>query len=174
MSDTLNGAVAGRSCPCGQPTCLMRILLQTLVAAHALILRAWLQACSEERVTFCSDVTTGHARVFRCLTQNLGDSDFGSACRDAILGKLARRQQNWKLDVNLREACTQDANSACAEVDHNSDKAETMRCMMRKHDELGEDCRAEVHRSSLQLRLRLACVWDMHTMRLMQCFIAGS
>jgi hypothetical protein len=60
------------------------------------------QACAEERTAFCGEVEAGNARVFRCLVQNLGRSDFGDTCRKTILQKLSRRQENWKLDVNLR------------------------------------------------------------------------
>jgi len=76
--------------------------------------------------------------------QNLGKVDFGVNCRDEIVRKLQRRQQNWKLDVNLRNGCKADAANLCADVDHDSDHADVMRCLMKKRDELSEPCLREV------------------------------
>ena len=58
--------------------------------------------------------------------------------------KLQRRQENWKLDPNLRRACQADAAELCADVDHESDKAEMLRCLLRRHDELNDACLSEV------------------------------
>jgi golgi apparatus protein 1 len=106
------------------------------------------QTCSDERNVFCGDVATGQARVFRCLVHNLGKADFGDACKNEILSKLQRRQENWKLDISLRAACKDDAAEHCADVDHDADHAEVARCLIRKHDDLIDACLHEV-RSSL-------------------------
>lgn len=102
------------------------------------------QACATEREVFCSDMPTGQARVFRCLVHNLGKADFGKACKEQVMKKLARRQQNWKLDVTLRKACKEDAANVCEDVDHDQDHAEITRCLMKNHDSISEPCQHEV------------------------------
>jgi hypothetical protein len=124
-----------------------RFLPQALHQARQRVQGA-IQACLQERDLFCDQVPAGQARVFRCLVQSLGNPDFGSNCRTVIVQKLQRRQDNWKFDVNLRRACEVDAQKLCSDVDHDSDKAETMRCMMSKYDELDEDCLHEVRTNS--------------------------
>lgn len=102
-----------------------------------------LQVCVQERNIFCSKVSTGSARVFRCLAHNLAKVDFGEACRKEIKAKLMRRQQNWKLDVSLREQCKEDARAFCADVDHDSDKAQVTRCLVSHHGNLTQSCAHE-------------------------------
>ncbi len=50
-----------------------------------------LKACRDERSMFCTDVTPGSARVFRCLAENLGNADYGDACKYQVITKLQRR-----------------------------------------------------------------------------------
>lgn len=64
-----------------------------------------LKACKDERSLFCRRVSTGQARVFRCLVENMGSADFGDTCKMVIMTKLVRRQANWRLDPPLRRAC---------------------------------------------------------------------
>lgn len=106
--------------------------------------RAPVQVCAEERKVFCSDVSTGKARVFRCLVHNLGKADFGDTCKKEVMEKLRRRQQNWKLDVTLRTACKGDVAEVCSEVDHDLDHAEVTRCLISNHWNLTDGCRHEV------------------------------
>lgn len=106
------------------------------------------RACAEERSVFCKDVRTGGARVFRCLVSSLGKADFGDVCKSEVMRKLQRRQQNWKLDVNLRRACRDDADRICADVDHDADHAEVTRCLISKRDELADSCLREVSRAA--------------------------
>jgi hypothetical protein len=95
-------------------------------------------------------VVAGNARIFRCLVANLGEAGFGSMCRIILIQKLQRRQENWLLDFNLHAECKQDAKVLCANVDHERDTAETMRCLMEHHDELAESCLREVCRFHLK------------------------
>jgi Golgi apparatus protein 1 len=50
-----------------------------------------LKACRDERSLFCKDVQPGQARVFRCLAENLGNADYGDACKFQVVMKLQRR-----------------------------------------------------------------------------------
>jgi golgi apparatus protein 1 len=102
------------------------------------------QACANERDVFCGELQTGQARVFRCLAHNLGKADFGEACKKEVMTKLARRQQNWKLDVTLRKACKDDAEDVCSDVDHDADHAEMTRCLMKNYADISEPCQSEV------------------------------
>jgi Golgi apparatus protein 1 len=67
-----------------------------------------LQKCRDERSVFCSDVQAGGGRVFKCFAENMASADFGSGCQGAIMGKLRRREGNWRLDPPLRRACKAD------------------------------------------------------------------
>lgn len=130
------------------------------------------QVCVQERNVFCGEVATGGARVFRCLAHNLAKADFGEACRSEIKAKLMRRQQNWKLDVALRNACKVDAEQHCSDVDHGADKAETARCLISHHSNLTDSCAHEARpplltaRSNPPIRVMHAAVlilawWDI-------------
>lgn len=103
-----------------------------------------MQACAEERATFCENVQTGGARVFRCLVASLGAPDFGATCRAVIVRKLQRRQENWRLDADLAAACAGAAQTQCGEVDHEGDTAETTRCLVAHAGDLDEACHREV------------------------------
>lgn len=50
------------------------------------------QVCAPERQLYCSDVSNGNGRVFRCLAEHAGDADFGETCKAEISAKLRRRQ----------------------------------------------------------------------------------
>ena len=50
-----------------------------------------LKACKDERKLFCKGVQPGQARVFRCLAENMNDADFGTSCKNTVIGKLQRR-----------------------------------------------------------------------------------
>jgi Golgi apparatus protein 1 len=50
-----------------------------------------LKACRDERALFCKEVAPGQARVFRCLAENLGNADYGDACKYQVVMKLQRR-----------------------------------------------------------------------------------
>lgn len=113
--------------------------------------RVSLQVCVQERNIFCSEVSTGSARVFRCLAHNLAKADFGSACRNEIKAKLLRRQQNWKLDVSLRNGCKDDVAALCADVDHDADKADVARCLISYHANLTDTCAHEARPTALFL-----------------------
>ncbi len=81
------------------------LLLEELEAENVELRPSLLRTCRAERRNFCGSVAPGQARVFRCLAEKLSDPDFGEACRNEIIGKLHRRQANWKLDPTLRKAC---------------------------------------------------------------------
>jgi len=52
-------------------------------------------------------------RVGRCLAEKISDADFGESCRKEVVGKLRRRQANWKLDPPLRKACKEHVFEYC-------------------------------------------------------------
>ncbi|KAF5833726.1 hypothetical protein DUNSADRAFT_9833 [Dunaliella salina] len=49
----------------------------------------------------------------RCLAEKVSDADFGEVCRKEVVGKLQRRQANWKLDPPLRKACKEHVFTYC-------------------------------------------------------------
>ena len=115
------------------------------------------KSCKEEREIFCSTVTAGGARVFRCLADNMNDPDFGANCRKDVVAKLQRRQANWKLDPPLRKACKDSVRSLCSsEESKKSEEGSVYKCMIRQYADLGDGCQKELGRA-LHMALR---VWQ--------------
>ncbi|KAG1660746.1 hypothetical protein FOA52_010620 [Chlamydomonas sp. UWO 241] len=107
-----------------------------------------LKACRSERRLFCKAVSTGSARVFRCLAENMNDADFGSTCRYQVLYKLQRRQANWKLDPPLRKACRVDVANTCAAQDaKDAEDSSVYACMIKGYDGLSSGCQKELGRA---------------------------
>jgi hypothetical protein len=44
------------------------------------------RACTEERATFCEDLVPGNARIFRCLVNNIWETDLADVCRNVVFG----------------------------------------------------------------------------------------
>ena len=42
------------------------------------------KACAWEISTFCKDVPHGHARVVRCLEENIENTDMSKECKDEV------------------------------------------------------------------------------------------
>ncbi|KAG1656262.1 hypothetical protein FOA52_011910 [Chlamydomonas sp. UWO 241] len=107
-----------------------------------------LKSCKSERRMYCKAVSTGSARVFRCLAENINDADFGGVCRAQILSKLQRRQANWKLDPPLRKACRIDVQQSCATADaKDSEDGSVYACMIKGYDGLSSGCQKELGRA---------------------------
>lgn len=124
------------------------LLLEQQEADNLELRPSLLKACATERATFCNDVQTGQARVFRCLADNMGDPDFGDKCKTEIGIKLQRRQANWKLDPPLRKACRSDVSSWCSSEDKaGSEQGLVTKCLISHTDDLEPGCRKEVGRA---------------------------
>ncbi|KAL6765630.1 hypothetical protein V8C86DRAFT_2455912 [Haematococcus lacustris] len=67
------------------------LLLEELEAESVELQPGLMKVCKDERSMFCQSVVPGGARMFRCLAEKMGDSDFGEQCRDQVLAKLKRR-----------------------------------------------------------------------------------
>jgi len=107
-----------------------------------------LKACKDERKLFCKDVQPGQARVFRCLAENMNDADFGTPCKNIVINKLQRRQNNWKLDPPLRRACREDVADKCAAEDSkNSEDGLVYKCLVDKYEDIKEGCQKELGRA---------------------------
>ncbi|KAJ9517943.1 hypothetical protein QJQ45_004245 [Haematococcus lacustris] len=64
------------------------LLLEELEAESVELQPGLMKVCKDERSMFCQSVVPGGARMFRCLAEKMGDSDFGEQCRDQVLAKL--------------------------------------------------------------------------------------
>lgn len=101
MHECLRAHRTNLSDPCRRE----ELLLEEQEAENVELRPGLLRVCRAERRVFCGAVAPGQARVFRCLAEKIGDTDFGEACRKEVTSKLLRRQANWKLDPTLRKAC---------------------------------------------------------------------
>ena len=77
------------SCPL--PCRSEELLLEQAEAENIELRPSLMRACSDEHTMFCKDVSPGSARVFRCLAENLGNSDYGDSCKYQVITKLQRR-----------------------------------------------------------------------------------
>ncbi|KAJ9518654.1 hypothetical protein QJQ45_018663 [Haematococcus lacustris] len=107
-----------------------------------------MKVCKDERSMFCQSVVPGGARMFRCLAEKMGDSDFGEQCRDQVLAKLKRRQANWRLDPPLRKACRAAVHERCQEQDKQQQENGTVYlCLAHAYSDLDEGCQKELGRA---------------------------
>lgn len=61
--------------------------------------------CLGDSQKFCKEVEPGHMRMQECLEDNMDDSNFSSECKEELTNVIAKRMNNFQLDVALREAC---------------------------------------------------------------------
>eukprot|EP00201_Polytomella_parva_P015143 CAMPEP_0175066598 /NCGR_PEP_ID=MMETSP0052_2-20121109/16604_1 /TAXON_ID=51329 ORGANISM="Polytomella parva, Strain SAG 63-3" /NCGR_SAMPLE_ID=MMETSP0052_2 /ASSEMBLY_ACC=CAM_ASM_000194 /LENGTH=941 /DNA_ID=CAMNT_0016333331 /DNA_START=144 /DNA_END=2969 /DNA_ORIENTATION=- len=143
------------------PACRREEILLEEQEAESVELRpSLLKQCAKERKAFCANVSTGRARVFRCLADSSGDPDFGEVCRNAVRDIVQRRQANWRLDPALRRACKDDVAEMCADIDStlngksaaeiNTTSLEggVYRCLMNQYENLDGGCQRELSRAS--------------------------
>ncbi|GFR46876.1 hypothetical protein Agub_g8517 [Astrephomene gubernaculifera] len=124
------------------------LLLEEQEAENVELRPGLLRTCRNERRAFCSAVSPGQARVFRCLAEKMSDPDFGEPCRQEIIKKLQRRQANWKLDPTLRKACKSSVSSLCASEDQaNSEQGLVYKCLATHYMDLDEGCQKELGRA---------------------------
>ncbi|KAG2498297.1 hypothetical protein HYH03_003558 [Edaphochlamys debaryana] len=124
------------------------LLLEEQEAENVELRPGLLRVCRSERRAFCSMVSPGQARVFRCLAEKMGDPDFGDACRKEITTKLLRRQANWKLDPSLRKACKPAVTELCATEDAaNSEEGLVYKCLAHHYMDVDEGCQKELGRA---------------------------
>ena len=72
------------------------------------------QACAWEIKSFCKDLPNGHARIIRCLEENIENTDMSKECKDEVTRDNNRMGQDYRLNYRLNHACESDINRLCA------------------------------------------------------------
>eukprot|EP01025_Chloroclados_australasicus_P015793 TRINITY_DN17633_c0_g1_i1.p1 TRINITY_DN17633_c0_g1~~TRINITY_DN17633_c0_g1_i1.p1 ORF type:complete len:858 (-),score=130.26 TRINITY_DN17633_c0_g1_i1:623-3196(-) len=108
------------------------------------------QSCEPEIQKFCKSVPHGHARIIRCLQENMDKEGFGAECRQQVLKDQQRSSQDYRLNFRLQNACEKDRQALCADV-CNEDQGNTacggrvLQCLTDKIDDVKqEDCQNEL------------------------------
>lgn len=108
--------------------------------------------CLGDYQKYCKDIEPGHMRVQECLEDNVDESDFTGECKEELESVIAKRVNDFRLDIALREACEADIKDTCGTslVDMDKDdkvKERGLNCLQQYKEELKSDkCKDEVHR----------------------------
>lgn len=70
--------------------------------------------CSEEIAIFCKDVQPGKGRVFKCLQEKIGQTEFGSSCKAQVEERGRSMQEDYRLDFGVSTACEGDVDNVCS------------------------------------------------------------
>eukprot|EP01026_Neomeris_dumetosa_P014680 TRINITY_DN1539_c0_g1_i1.p1 TRINITY_DN1539_c0_g1~~TRINITY_DN1539_c0_g1_i1.p1 ORF type:complete len:468 (-),score=66.09 TRINITY_DN1539_c0_g1_i1:500-1903(-) len=108
------------------------------------------QACQPEIHKFCKGVPHGHARIIRCLQENMDKQGFGKECRVEVQKDVQRSSKDYRLNYRLYNACKSDKEKLCNDVcsdneDVGSCGGRVLQCLTEKIDDIQqEDCQNEV------------------------------
>jgi Golgi apparatus protein 1 len=56
------------------------------------------KACAWEMQSFCKDIPHGHARIIRCLEENIENTDMSKECKDEVSRDMNRMAQDYRSD----------------------------------------------------------------------------
>lgn len=108
-------------------------------------------ACMAEIQVLCSadHVTSGHARVVRCLQTHLDSAAVGQKCRQEVQAQTARAATDYRLNYRLREACRHDVSVLCPDACKNATAqacgGRALQCLSIRSEEILErSCLEEV------------------------------
>lgn len=108
-------------------------------------------ACRREISSFCKDVPHGHARVIRCLQDNLKADNFTQSCKAEVQRYEQTASTDYRLNYRLTQACGEVLKEMCINVcpdEENMDKAcggTVLRCLADKIDDINDDtCKQEL------------------------------
>ena len=54
------------------------------------------KACAWEMQSFCKDIPHGHARIIRCLEENIDNTDMSKECKDEVSRDMNRMSQDYR------------------------------------------------------------------------------
>lgn len=59
-------------------------------------------------------VIVGKGRVFKCLQENLAQTNFGEACKAEVSKRESFMQEDYRLDYGVSSQCEADVEAKCA------------------------------------------------------------
>jgi Golgi apparatus protein 1 len=106
--------------------------------------------CSTAIDKFCKNIPHGHARVIRCLQENLDNAAMPEKCKVEVAEYTAKTANDYRLNYRLSTACHDTITENCADA-CNSNSIEqpcggtVLQCLSDKMEEItSEDCKKEV------------------------------
>lgn len=107
------------------------------------------KACAWEISSFCKDVPHGHARVIRCLQDQLEHEDMSSECKAEVSRDANRAAHDYRLNWRLNHACEADVANLCGSVCNSSNSQPcggmVLQCLQDKQDNVtSTECQEEV------------------------------
>jgi len=109
-------------------------------------------SCYNDYKKYCKDIEPGNMAAQECLEDNSDESGFSADCKDELDNLIAKRVNDFRLDVALRDACESDIKETCGSTLEEMDtddkvKKTALNCLQQYKEELKNDkCKAEVHR----------------------------
>ncbi|GLI60743.1 hypothetical protein VaNZ11_002971 [Volvox africanus] len=71
------------------------------------------RACAWEISSFCKNVPHGHARIVRCLEDQIDNTDMSKECKDEVMKDMNRMAQDYRLNWRLNNACEAEIQKLC-------------------------------------------------------------
>ncbi|CAK0736969.1 hypothetical protein CVIRNUC_000833 [Coccomyxa viridis] len=108
------------------------------------------KACSQDIQAFCKDVQHGHAKIIRCLEENLEQPTFNATCKAEIQKHAANAATDYRLNYRLSIACHDTIMNKCADACTSTSIDQpcggtVLRCLTEKLDEITDaECKKEV------------------------------
>eukprot|EP01025_Chloroclados_australasicus_P047088 TRINITY_DN5227_c0_g2_i3.p1 TRINITY_DN5227_c0_g2~~TRINITY_DN5227_c0_g2_i3.p1 ORF type:complete len:747 (-),score=90.56 TRINITY_DN5227_c0_g2_i3:695-2935(-) len=108
------------------------------------------QACQLEISKFCQDVPSGHARIVRCLQENMDKEGFTMECKEEVQKDEQRSSMDYRLNYRLESACEKDTKALCSDACTQSESStncggRVLRCLTEKLDDIKQsECQKEV------------------------------
>lgn len=104
------------------------------------------QACAREIKSMCSKVKHGHARVIRCLQNQVDSDEMSSECWEEVRRNMHHMAQDYRLNVRLDKACSEDVGNLCNSCSSKeSCGGKVLRCLQDKMDKIrSSECKDEV------------------------------
>ncbi|GAX77303.1 hypothetical protein CEUSTIGMA_g4749.t1 [Chlamydomonas eustigma] len=107
------------------------------------------KACAWEISTFCKDIPHGHARVVRCLQDNIENTDMSKECKDEVTRDNNRMGTDYRLNYRLNHACESDISRLCSNMCSTTPGSAcgglVLQCLQDKQDNItSQTCQDEV------------------------------
>lgn len=92
--------------------------------------------CAKDRESLCGKIEPGEGRIMKCMRDN--KDKVSAECKEHMKKKMSEHFQG------LKEACHDDAEKLCSNVEHGEGRV--MKCMKEHRDQLSGACKQEVEK----------------------------
>eukprot|EP01024_Parvocaulis_polyphysoides_P049908 TRINITY_DN4859_c0_g2_i4.p1 TRINITY_DN4859_c0_g2~~TRINITY_DN4859_c0_g2_i4.p1 ORF type:complete len:703 (+),score=133.40 TRINITY_DN4859_c0_g2_i4:438-2546(+) len=127
-----------------------------------------LNACQEDRSTYCADIPAGSARVIHCLQDNR--KKLSPVCKATLFDQEVKMAEDIDFKYKLKSECNAEISRFCADTP--SGNGRVIRCLEdnMNHVEFSKECRIQMNEEirlqaedyRLNFRLKTSCQNDIN------------